>query len=184
MKRFPAGALALAVTLAVTLGLGACGSPDETPPTPAPSATSATSSRSAPTDTSASAGSGTATPGPTASTALTAVDQTTPEAAMTSWLRAMVAGNAAGVCAVMAADGKPIPRIPKASDACASTIASRLEELSALGAAFDGLTITGATVNGSTATFQSVTTEPAIAADVVSHFTAVKLDGKWYVTEG
>ena len=39
-------------------------------------------------------------------------------------------------------------------------------------------------MNGSTATFQSVTTEPAIAADVVSHFTAVKLDGKWYVTEG
>ncbi|MEO7752570.1 MAG: hypothetical protein ABIS35_04095 [Terracoccus sp.] len=182
MKRFPAGALALAVLL----GLGACGSSADTPDTAgtsAPSATGATSAANAPTDAATGVDSGAATPGPSASTTLTAVDQTTPEAAMTSWLRAMVAGNAAGVCTVMAAEGKPIPSIPKASDACASSIASPLEELSALGAAFDGLTITGATVSGSTATFQSVTTEPAMAADVVSHFRAVKLDGKWYVTK-
>ncbi len=206
MKRFPAGALALVVTL----GLGACTSSPEQPapsaPTTSMTSSSSSTSGSSSTDAPGEAGLPTeagslpptgasgesATGGETGSTgstsaavpAVPAVDQSTPEAAMTSWLRSMVAGDAAQVCAVMAAGGKPITSIPGAADACGSTIASRLEQLSALSAAFDGLTITGATVSGDTATFQSVTTEPALAADVVSNFKAVKVDGTWYVTQG
>ena len=48
-----------------------------------------------------------------------------------------------------------------------------LDQIKELGAAFQGLKISGATVNGDTASFESVTTEPALAADVV-----VELQGR------
>jgi hypothetical protein len=59
-----------------------------------------------------------------------------------------------------------------------------LDQIKELGAAFKGLKITGATVSGDTASFESVTTEPALAADVVATFKAVRIGGKWYVTQG
>ena len=112
------------------------------------------------------------------------VDQTTPEAAMTSWLGAMVAGDGNTVCALMATQGKTITSIPGAASACGTKITPMLEQIKELGAAFQGLKISGATVKGDTASFESVTTEPALAADVVASFKAVKIGGKWYVTQG
>ena len=112
------------------------------------------------------------------------VDQSTPEAAMTSWLSAMVAGQGQTVCDVMAIKGQPIKDIDGAAKACGEKITPMLEKITALGGAFAGLQISGATVAGDTATFESVTTTPALAADVVSSFQAVKVSGKWYVSQG
>jgi len=131
---------------------------------------------------SATTGSGSATPSGTA-TPVT-LDQTTPEAAMTTWLGAMVAGDGQAVCTIMAFGGKPMSSIPGAADGCASSITPMLDQIKQLGAVFQGLKISGATVKGDTATFESVTTTPALAADVVSNFKAVKIDGKWYVSQG
>ncbi|MEO7446671.1 MAG: hypothetical protein ABI336_00250 [Humibacillus sp.] len=128
----------------------------------------------------------TGTPGSTPSTtaAPVPVDQSTPEAAMTSWLGAMVAGQGQTVCDVMAIKGQPIKDIDGAAKACGEKITPMLEKITALGGAFAGLQISGATVAGNTATFESVTTTPALAADVVSSFQAVKVGGKWYVSQG
>ncbi|GAA2034704.1 hypothetical protein GCM10009740_26680 [Terrabacter terrae] len=103
---------------------------------------------------------------------------------MTSWLGAMVSGDGNTVCRLMSTGGKAIPSIPGAAAACGKKITPMLDQLKELGAAFKGLQITGATVKGDTATFDSVTTEPALAADVVRSFKAVRIGGKWYVTQG
>ncbi|WP_330474238.1 hypothetical protein [Terrabacter sp. C0L_2] len=182
MKKLLTGALALALSVS----LAACSkSVDQTATasTPAGSSSSATT----PTDTMSSAttdDTGTdATDGATGATA-GPVDQSTPEAAMTSWLGAMVAGDGNTVCSLMATSGKAISSIPNAAAACGKTITPMLDQIKELGAAFKGLKISGATVSGNTATFESVTTEPALAADVVASFKAVKIGGKWYVTQG
>ncbi len=103
---------------------------------------------------------------------------------MISWLGAMVAGDGKAVCEIMAFSGKPMSEIPGAADGCASSVTPMLDQIKQLGGVFQGLTISGATVKGDTATFESVTTTPALAADVVSNFKAVKIDGKWYVSQG
>ena len=103
---------------------------------------------------------------------------------MTSWLEAMVAGEGQTVCDLMATDDKPISSVPGAADACGSTITPMLAQIRQLGSVFTGLTISGATIKGNTATFEGVTTNPAIAADVVSSFKAVRIGGKWYVSQG
>ncbi|EWT00840.1 hypothetical protein N865_13490 [Intrasporangium oryzae NRRL B-24470] len=135
-------------------------------------------SSSAATPTGGSSGAATGTP-----TAAAPADQSTPEAAMTAWLNAMVGGDGQGVCSVMATRGKAFSSIPGASASCIKTITPLLDQLKELKSAFEGLTISGATVSGANATFESVTTEPAVAAEVVSSFKAVKIGGKWYITQ-
>jgi hypothetical protein len=167
-------------TLALLLAgsLTAC-SKDAGPTTAAPTASPSAGGAvrgSGGTPSATASGSGTAAPVP--------VDQSTPEAAMTSWLGAMVAGQGQTVCDVMAIKGQPIKDIAGAAKACGEKITPMLEKITALGGAFAGLKITGATVSGNTASFDSVTTTPALAADVVSSFKAVKVDGKWYVAQG
>ena len=174
MKKLLTGALALALSVS----LAACSkSVDQAAPPSAPAGS--TSSGTTPTDT-MSTGTGTSTAGATAAT----VDQSTPEAAMASWLGAMVTGDGSSVCALMATKGKTISSIPGAAATCGKTITPMLDQIKDLGAAFQGLKITGATVNGDTASFESVTTEPALAADVVASFKAVRIGGRWYVTQG
>ena len=173
MKKLLTGAVALA--LSVSLAACSKAADQASPPsTPAASTSSATTPSDTPT------GTGTSTAGATAGP----VDQSTPEAAMTSWLGAMVAGDGNSVCALMATKGKAISSIPGAAATCGKTITPMLDQIKELGAAFKGLKITGATVNGDTASFESVTTEPALAAGVVATFKAVRIGGKWYVTQG
>jgi hypothetical protein len=180
MKKLLTGALALALSVS----LAACSKSVDPAATPT-SAGASTSSATTPSDTMSSGttddtgATDTGTPGATAGP----VDQSTPEAAMTSWLGAMVAGDGNTVCELMATGGKAISSIPGAAAACGKTITPMLDQIKELGAAFQGLKISGATVNGNNATFESVTTEPALAADVVSSFKAVKIGGKWYVTQ-
>jgi hypothetical protein len=178
MNKLLTGALALALSVS----LAACSKSVDQGSTPSGAAGS-TSSATTPTDTMSSAttdDTGSSTGGATAGP----VDQTTPEAVMTSWLSAMVAGDGNTVCGLMATNGKAISSIPNAAAACGKTITPMLDQIKELGAAFKGLKISGATVNGNQATFESVTTEPALAADVVASFKAVKIGGKWYVTQG
>lgn len=189
MKKLATGALALALSLS----LAACSKSVE--PDPAASATAISSSSSSSSSSAATPGDSmssgttddtgaTATGGGTGTATAGPVDQSTPEAAMTSWLGAMVAGQGNTVCELMAAGGKTISSIPGAAAACGKTITPMLDQIKSLGSAFQGLKISGATVTGDNATFESVTTEPALAADVVSSFKAVRIGGKWYVTQG
>jgi hypothetical protein len=97
---------------------------------------------------------------------------------------AMFAGDTKSVCALMASNGKAIADVPQAVETCSSMIGTMLEQLQPLAGAFQGLTIEGATVTGDTATFESATTEPAMAAQIIRSFKALRIDGKWYVTEG
>ena len=179
MKKLLTGAVALA--LSVSLAACSKAADQASPPsTPAASTSSATTPSGTSSDTPTGTGTGTSTAGATAGP----VDQSTPEAAMTSWLGAMVTGDGNSVCALMATKGKAISSIPGAAATCGKTITPMLDQIKELGAAFKGLKITGATVNGDTASFESVTTEPALAADVVATFKAVRIGGKWYVTQG
>jgi hypothetical protein len=178
MNKLVTGALALALSVSLT----ACSKATEnnTVSSPGASTTTQTSpSGSTGTSTGTSTGASTAT-----GTATVAVDQSTPELAMTSWFNAMVAGDGRNVCGLMATKGQPIGSVPAALDACVKMITPMLQQITQLGGAFEGLTIKGATIKGNTATFESVTTEPAIAADVVANFKAVKIGDKWYVTQG
>ena len=181
MNKLLTGALALALSVSLA---GCSKSLDQgaIPTTPAGSSSSVTT----PTDSmsTGTADSGTDTGTGTASATRGPIDQTTPEAAMTSWLGAMVAGDGTAVCSLMAAQGKAITSIPGAAAACGTSITPMLDQIKELSAAFQGLQINGATVTGNTATVESVTTEPALAADVIASFKAVKIAGKWYVTQG
>ncbi|WP_076258287.1 hypothetical protein [Intrasporangium flavum] len=170
----------LALALALSVSLAACNKSTGTTATSSSTAPTASTSSSTPSDTT----SGSATGDSTTAATPVAVDQSTPEAAMTSWLGSMVAGDGKTVCELMATGGKTISSIPGAAAACGKTITPMLDQLKELAGAFQGLKITGATVNGNKATFESVTTEPALAADVVSNFKAVRIGGKWYVTQG
>jgi hypothetical protein len=163
-----------AFALGVTLSLGACSTLEEalTSPGPAASArarTAATSTKATPTS----------TPTPTGSV----IDQSTPEAAMESWLAALVAGDGETVCALMAADGQAVKSIKGAAPACGETLTPLLASLQDLEGMFDGLSIAGATVVEDLATFEAATTKPALAAQVIHRFKAVKIKDKWFVTE-
>ena len=179
MKKLTTVALALALSLSLAACNKATGTTGTTSST-TPAASTSSSSSSMPSD----ATSGSATGDSTTAATPVAVDQSTPEAAMTSWLGSMVAGDGKTVCELMATGGKTITSIPGAAAACGKTITPMLDQLKELSGAFSGLKISGATVTGDKATFESVTTEPALAADVVSNFKAVRIGGKWYVTQG
>ncbi len=103
---------------------------------------------------------------------------------MTAWLTAMLEGDGTMVCGLMASGETAIADLPAAQGQCAEMIAPMLEQLSSVKAMFGGLKITGATISGDTADFASATTKPALAAEIIASLKAVRLDGKWYVTEG
>ena len=181
MKKLTTAAFALVLAGSLT----ACAKTADTPP--APTSSTPTVAATTPSDTMSSgttSDDGTPSGSATTGTATVPVDQSTPEAAMTSWLGAMVAGEGRTVCNLMATGGKAISSIPGAAEACGSKITPMLAQIKQLGAVFTGLKISGATVKGNTASFESVTTTPALAADVVSNFKAVKIDGKWYISQG
>ena len=127
MKKLLTGALALALSVS----LAACSKSDAGDGGPSATAPVGSSTSSAPgltsTDTGTAAdtlpptatdGSGTTGGSATPSVTARPADQTTPEAAMTSWLAAMVSGDGNTVCRLMSTGGKPIPSIPGAEAAC------------------------------------------------------------------
>jgi hypothetical protein len=182
----------LLTVAAVALAMAVTGcSKTENPPASAtsavssPAATSASTSSASMATTTGAITSGATTTGKTGATpSKVVVDQSTPEAAMTSWLTAMLAGDKQAVCALMASRGKAIATVPQAMEACSSMIGGMLDQLQPFAPAFEGLTIKGATVSGDTASFESATTQPATAARIIRSFKAVRIDGDWYVTQG
>jgi hypothetical protein len=156
----------------------------------APAPTEATSSQQIPSSSVSSATFSATSSAPTPSTSVSGsgtpvvVDQSSPEAAMTSWLMAMFGGDTEAVCSLMASQGKAIAEVPQAVETCSSMIGTMLEQLAPLADAFSGLTIDGATITGDTATFENATTQPAMAAQIIRSFKAVRIDGDWYITEG
>ena len=104
---------------------------------------------------------------------------------MTSWLGAMVAGDGKTVCDLMATGRQGDLEHPGRGRRPAARRSRRCSTRSSSSARPSrGSRSRGATVKGNTATFESVTTTPALAADVVSSFKAVKIDGKWYISQG
>jgi hypothetical protein len=185
--------------LALTVSVAACGTPGTPVTSPTSSATGIASTgsgggvtdQSAPSESAAPPAAGGAatdggspSPAPKQAAPPVAVDQSTPEAAMTSWLTAMLEGDGATVCGLMASGDTAIAKLPAAQQQCAEMIAPMLKQLSAVKEMFGGLKITGATVSGDSASFESATTKPALAAEIIASLKAVRLDGKWYVTEG
>lgn len=160
-----------ALALGVTLSLGACSTLEEAFSNPGPvmSVPAGASTTRTPT----------ATPTPTRPV----IDQSTPEAAMESWLAALVAGEGVTVCALMAADGQPVNSLKGAAPECGEALTPVLASLQELKGMFDDLSIAGATVVEDNATFEAATTKPALAAQVIHRFKAVQIKGKWFVTE-
>lgn len=172
MRKILSGALALTLTLA----LSACSTLEDAfmsaPPTAVPRAADPTST-----------GAATASPSATATTSSPAADQATPEAAMKSWLGALVAGDGVAVCALMAADGQAVNSIEGAAPDCAQAVTPLLSSLQEVEGMFDGLSVDGATVIDDLATFEAATVKPEVAAQVIHRFKAVKIKDKWFVTE-
>jgi hypothetical protein len=194
--------LSVVAALSLTLTVAACGTPSQPAGSPATSVVGSDQAASsgalaeplAPTSDGAPSTPGSAATGDPSSSAapkqavptapVVAIDQSTPEAAMTSWLSAMLEGDGATVCGLMASGETAIAQLPTAQDQCAEMIAPMLKQLTAVKEVFGGLKITGATVSGDSASFASATTKPALAAEIIASLKAVRLDGKWYVTEG
>ena len=171
MRKLLGGAFALTLTLA----LGACSTLEDAFMSPAP--TAVPRADTTPVDVA------TTTPTATAKTTSRVVDQATPEAVMESWLSALVAGDGMKVCALMAADGQPVNSIKGAAPECGEELTPLLSSLQELKGMFDGLSIDGATVIDDLATFEAATVKPAVAAQVIHRFKAVKIKDKWFVTE-
>ncbi len=190
-----------ASTLALCAALTACGgASDPVSPSPGPASGLPTSglATSSPPSTSATPATGGSTSSVASTTASTSggsstttstsaappvtIDQSTPEGAMTSWLGSMVSGDSTAVCGLMASGGKPISEIEGAGATCSKMIAPTVSELKKVGGAFAGLRITGASVKGNQATFEKASTQPVLAAKVISGLKAVKVGSKWYVT--
>lgn len=172
MKRFLAGAaISVALVTAACTGAG---------PRAAGMSVGASSTSSA------IASGSTSTPNATVSVSPRegVMQQGTPEEAMRSWLRAMLAGDTKAVCALMASNGKAIAEVPQAVETCSGMIGTMLDQLRPLAPQFTGLAVSGATITGDTATFENATTKPAMAAQIIKAFKAVRIDGKWYVTQG
>jgi hypothetical protein len=83
----------------------------------------------------------------------------------------------------MAADGQPVAGLEGATTTCAETVDPLLSSLQELDGMFQGLSITGATAVDDLATFEAANVRPAVAAQVIHRFKAVRIKDKWYVSQ-
>jgi hypothetical protein len=176
---------ALAATV-LALALGACSTsaPSTSGSTGAVTTSEAgTGAAAAGSPTTGATGSAPADSG-TAAASATPVDQSTPEAAMTAWLTALLAGDSSTVCGLMAVKGTAIEDLPDAKQQCAKAVTPMLGQLKSVKDLFKGLKVQGAKVQGDTATFDAAKTTPDMAASIIKNLKAVRLKGKWYITQG
>ncbi|WP_440304145.1 hypothetical protein [Intrasporangium sp.] len=103
---------------------------------------------------------------------------------MTAWLTALLAGDSATVCGLMAVKGTAIEDLPDAKQQCAQAVTPMLGQLKSVKDLFKGLKVQGAKVQGDTATFDAAKTTPDMAASIIKNLKAVRLKGKWYITQG
>lgn len=180
MNKLMTGVLSAGLAIA---GLTGCsGSSGTASPSPSPSAVSP--SASAAPEASTPAQTPAETPSSSAAKPAGGVDQSTPEAAMTSWINALVDGRGEDICALTAFNGKRISDVANGEEQCKKNLAPIGDTLKSAGSILKGLTIKGATVKGDNASFEKAKTTPELASGIVGGFKAVKIDGKWYVTTG
>lgn len=183
MRKLTSGAAAIA--MALTIAGCTTAAPAEPATSPAAVTTGSSEPPTSTTEDPATSTSDQADPGATAPSSTAApVDQSTPEKVMTAWLTALVGGDSANVCGLMAANGTAIADLPNAKEQCAKAVTPMLEQLASVKDAFKGLTVTGATVKGDTATFDQATTTPTMAGTIIRNLKAVRIGGKWYITQG
>jgi hypothetical protein len=178
-----------AATAALALTIAACSSSGPTATsTQRGAVTSVPTTTTAPGVTDGGASGATTAPStsttPTSPTPTIHVDQSTPEAAMTGWLTALLAGDSSTVCGLMAVNGTAIEDLPNAKEQCAQAVTPMLVQLKSVKDMFKGLKVQGAKVQGDTATFDTAKTTPDLAAGIIKNLKAVKLKGKWYITQG
>lgn len=124
----------------------------------------------------------TATTGTTATPEATARrGQGTADEAAQAFLRAFGTGDAQGVCALMAAEGRPIAGDQAAVERCASVMQGIMDLVKDEAAQLTDATVTGATVSGDRATFENATITPELGKSVLESQTAVQVDGSWYI---
>ena len=175
-----ARAAAFGLSVALSVVLAGCSTLEEALMSPGPMVT-AQGSTGGPTGT--PTGGLSATPTGTSPTTTAVVDQSTPEAAMESWLTALVAGEGEDVCSLMAIDGRAVSSIKGAAADCGESLTPLLSSLTELGDMFGDVEIVGATVVDDLATFEAATTKPALAAQVIHRFKTVKIKDEWFVTD-
>ncbi|HET8594637.1 MAG TPA: hypothetical protein VFM07_05265 [Intrasporangium sp.] len=180
-----------AATAALALMVAGCSSSGPTATSTQGGAVTSAPTTSAPgvTDGGSSGATTAPSPGPTSTTPTSPtptihVDQSTPEAAMSGWLTALLAGDSSTVCGLMAVNGTAIEDLPDAKEQCAQAVTPMLVQLKSVKDMFKGLKVQGAKVQGDTATFDTAKTTPDLAAGIIKNLKAVKLKGKWYITQG
>ena len=111
-----------------------------------------------------------------------AIDQSTPEAALKSVVTSMVKGDLKSACKVLSANGMSFDTNDAALSACESSMGNSLgsQDLSILGS----FSVTGATITGDKASFKNAKFTPLGAESIGSMFSAVRINGKWYITVG
>jgi hypothetical protein len=178
-----------AAAAALALTIAGCSSPGPTATsTQGGAVTSAPTTTTAPGVTDGATSGATTAPAPsggtTSPTPTIHVDQSTPETAMTGWLSALLAGDSSTVCGLMAVNGTAIEDLPNAKEQCAQAVTPMLVQLKSVKDMFKGLKVQGAKVQGDTATFEAAKTTPDMAASIIKNLKAVRLKGKWYITQG
>lgn len=174
MNKLMTGVLCAGLTIASLTGCS--GSSDTASPSSSPSASAAAPEASTPAETPA------VSPSSSAPEAAGGIDQSTPEAAMTSYLNALAAGKTEDVCALTAFGDKRFQDVPNGLEQCKKGLSGFSDALKPLADLLDGLRIEGATVKGDKATFTKAKTTPELASTLIQTLKAVKIDGKWYVT--
>lgn len=167
---------ALAAAAILAFGLSACGTDNggaETTPTPVAPATQATTEPAEATPE--------ATADATAGADAEAGDQSTPEAAVHSALAEVANGDAAAACEYVAFQNQPVSENPDAMQACEQQMQGMVQSF---GPAAGTVRVSGATVDGDQASFVEATVEPAEAQQIVGALQAVRIDEKWYITQG
>ena len=180
MKRL----MALGMTAAVAVGMTGC---SKSSPVPTVSSTPVLTSSEASTPTSdtptTSEEAAPTSDAPTSdSGSSVAIDQSTPEAALKSVVTSMVKGDLKSACKVLSANGMSFDTNDAALSACESSMGNSLgsQDLSILGS----FSVTGATITGDKASFKNAKFTPLGAESIGSMFSAVRINGKWYITVG
>lgn len=166
---------ALAAAAVLALGVAACTNEATTPAqTPAPATTGPTSPTMSPAVTPTATTTGTASPAPATG------DQSTPEAAAESALRALSTGDAGAACQYVSDGAAPVAGNPQDEATCEQVLQGFIagvpqDQLRNL----ENATVEGATVNGTTATFENARANPPMPQ--LAQLRAAEIDGDWFL---
>lgn len=175
---------ALAAAAVLVFGLAACGNDTDSSPAetaaPAPATTTTTPAETTASPEASADASASASATADASAAVAEGDQSTPEAAAESALKAIGAGNIKGACQFVSDGTQPVAGNPQNEAACEQVLNGIVagvpeEQMGAL----ENVSVEGATVNGQQATFENATVNPPMPQ--LQQLKAVQIDNDWYL---